>query len=139
MGFDDLPEDWPDRSLADPLLAADVLDLVVSHRDRSEGALAVLMCDDDDRLVTPLIVSDVDPRADEADRVQALSVITRSMRGRGSILVAVTRPDGLSIVADDQVWARAASTAAAGWAVRLLGVHVVTRAGSRVVPAGMAA
>lgn len=139
MGFDDLPDDWPDRALSDPLLAADVLDLVVSERDRREGALAVLMCDDDDRLVTPVIVSDVDPQADEADRVRALSVITRAMRGRGSILVAVARADGLSIVPDDRVWARAASRAAGGWAVRLLGVHVVTRTGSREVPAGMAA
>lgn len=138
MGFADLPDDWSDRPLTEPRLVADVLDLVLSERDRRAGALAVLMCDDDDRLVQPVVISDLEPMATEDDRARALSVITGAMGGSGSILVAVARRDGLSITDDDQVWARAARRASVD-EVRLLGVHLVTATGSREVPHDLAA
>jgi len=138
MTFTDLPDDWPERPLTEPQLVADVLDLVVSVRDRRSGALAVLMCDEDDRLVQPVVITDLEPMADEDDRCDALAVITGAMEGRGSIIVAVARRDGLSITEDDRVWARAARRAGAG-AVRLLGVHLVTATGSREVPLDLAA
>lgn len=138
MAFTDLPDDWLDRPLTEPQLVADVLDLVVSNRDRLAGALAVLLCDEGDCLVVPVVVSDLEPMATEDDRCEAISVITGVMGGRGSMLVAVARRDGLSIGEDDRVWARAARRAAAD-GLRLLGVHLVTMTGSRVVPSGLAA
>ena len=56
MSFDDLPQDWPTRSLADPVLAADVLDLVVNDRDRMQGGLSFLLCRGDGRLSQPVFV-----------------------------------------------------------------------------------
>lgn len=138
MAFTDLPDDWSDRPLTEPQLVADVLDLVVSDRDRRAGALAVLMCDEDDRLVQPVVITDLEPMASEADRCEGLSVITSAMGGCGSILVAVARRDGLSITDDDRVWARAARRAGAD-GVRVLGVHVVTATGSREIPESMVA
>ena len=49
------------------------------------------------------------------------------------MLVAWPRDVGLIITAEDQAWLRAAKQAC-GDDVRLLGVHVVTMTGSRVVP-----
>ena len=50
-----------------------------------------------------------------------------------SLLLALGRPDGLSITPGDQAWRDAAERACAG-AFRLIGVHVVTPHGSREVP-----
>jgi hypothetical protein len=133
MGFQDLPEGWVDLPLDEPQLVADVLDLVVSERDRRAGALAVLLCDALGRLVTPVLISDLDELAPEAARREALEVVMQVMRGEGSVLVAVARRDGLSITADDHIWARAAA-AACEPGVALLGVHVVTSSGSREIP-----
>jgi len=44
MTFQDLPADWPTMPLTDPRITDDVLDLVISVRDRDQGALHVLMC-----------------------------------------------------------------------------------------------
>jgi hypothetical protein len=60
MSFEDLPEDWSDRSLDDPVLAADVIDLFVPDRDRAGGCVAMLLCDDDNRLLTPLVIAEVE-------------------------------------------------------------------------------
>jgi metal-sulfur cluster biosynthetic enzyme len=57
MSFDDLPDDWPHRSVADPTLAADLVDLVVSDADRREGALGLLLCRPDGTLAQPVIVT----------------------------------------------------------------------------------
>lgn len=60
MSFDDLPDDWPHRSVADPTLAADLVDLVVSDADRREGALGLLLCRPDGTLAQPVIVTTQD-------------------------------------------------------------------------------
>lgn len=57
MSFDDLPADWPRRSVADPILAADLVDLVVSDADRRDGALGLLLCRSDGTLAQPVVVS----------------------------------------------------------------------------------
>jgi hypothetical protein len=137
MSFDDLPDDWADRPLDDPKLVADVLDLVVLDRDRLARSLAVLLCDERHRLLQPCLISDPDYLASEDERFHALRNIIVAFElfadGKGSLLVALARRDGLSIRADDHVWARAAQRACTG-DVELLGVHVVTMDGSREVP-----
>lgn len=116
--------------------------LVVSERDRRSGALAILLCDDDDRLVQPVMITELEPMAHEDDRADAISVFTGVFTDfvgdHGSMIAAVARRDCLNITEDDRVWARAAYRAAAG-AVRLLGVHLVTSTGSREVPLDRAA
>lgn len=138
MSFQDLPQDWPERALDDPHLAADVLDLVVSERDRRAGALAVLLCDETARLVQPVVVDGCPEDSPEEERVRALGTFTEAMGPSGSLLLAIARRDGLSIRAEDRMWVRAARQAC-GPHVRLLGVYVITLAGSRLVPAGEAA
>ena len=133
MTFEDLPNDWSDRPLTDPALVSDVLDLVVFEKDRAAGAVSFLLCDDEARLMQPVTIGELPPTMTQAERVQCVSVMVDGMSHRGAMLVALARDDGLSITAEDQAWCRAAQQAC-GSSVRLLGVHVVTMTGSRVVP-----
>ncbi|MFC3688564.1 hypothetical protein [Aquipuribacter hungaricus] len=134
MAFTDLPDDPQDLPLSDPAYTADVLDLVVPERDRHRGAIAVLLCDDEDRLLVPAIVGELPDDLSEAERETALRSLVAAADERGSVLVAVARRQGLSIRPGDQAWRRAATTACAE-GPRLIGVYVITPEGSRAVPA----
>jgi hypothetical protein len=139
MTFLDLPDDWSQRPLTDPWLVAGVLDLVVSDDDRVAGGLAVLMCDEQARLLQPGIISDLDHETSEEERSTVLtSFVAMMSHVADSVIFALVRADGLSITPDDEVWARAARLAC-GDRVRLLGFHVVTRDGSRQLPGTIAA
>jgi hypothetical protein len=134
MSFDDLPDGWKERPLTDPQLVADVLDLIVSEADRRAGGLAVLLCDEQARLMQPGIISELDHDSPEAERAQLLGLFVSSLAGLfDSVLFALARADGLSITGDDESWARAAQHACRG-EMRLLGFHLVTLDGSRLVP-----
>jgi hypothetical protein len=133
MAFTDLPANAPELAVSDPAYTADFLDLVVSERDRQRGALALLICDDDDRMLVPVVVGDLPPDITDEDRQRTVTRVLATMEGRGSVLVAVARRAGLDIRAEDRAWLRAAARACAG-GPRLLGVHVITPEGSREVP-----
>jgi hypothetical protein len=134
MTFEDLPNNWSDRPLTDPALVSNVLDLVVFAKDRAAGAVSFLLCDDEARLVQPVTIGELPVTMTQAERVRFVSVMVEGMAHRGAMVVALARDDGLSITAEDLAWCRAAHEAC-GSTVRLLGVHVVTMTGSRVVPA----
>jgi hypothetical protein len=138
MSFDDLPDRWQERPLTDQRLVADVLDLLVPDADRRAGALAVLLCDERGRLLQPGIISDLDHESSEGERGLMLGCFVATMaEWFDSILFALARADGLSITPDDESWARAVQYACSG-EVRLLGFHLVTRDGSRLVPGTVA-
>jgi hypothetical protein len=141
MAFDDLPPDWEHRPLTDPRLVADVLDLLVSHRARHDGALVLLLCDGEDRLVQPVEIGETRTAGEALQRARGLRSLFTLLADEvpdAGILVAVARRGGLSVTADDTCWAEAVADAAAGQ-VRLLGVHLVTRDGSRPIPRRLAA
>ena len=133
MSFYDLPDDWAERPLDEPTLVADVLDLVVSEADRRAGALAMLLCDDQWRLLQPCVVSPLDPTPSENERVRVVQVFAEALGAGGSLLLAIARGDGLGLTQDDHAWAAAARRVCDAARVRLLGVHVVTLCGSREV------
>jgi hypothetical protein len=137
MTFQDLPADWPTMPLTDPRITDDVLDLLVSARDRDLGAIHVLMCDPGDRLVQPCVVDDVNgPRAGltQFEIIDPIAGALRHIEPDGSLLVAIARRRGLVITDDDRAWHQAAIDACRDSGVRLLGVHVVTHCGSARLP-----
>lgn len=137
MGFEDLADDDLERPLTEPKLVANVLDLVISEADRHAGAMGVLMCDPDGRLVQPAVIGELEPHPTEEDRERLLSVFVAAMGGHGSLLLGIARRDGLSITAEDVAWSHTAARACSeSDGMRLLGVHVVTMTGSREVPCG---
>lgn len=143
MGFQELPENWADQPLTDPQLLADVLDLVVMEADRRAGGLGILICDGEQRLAVPVMISAPDDLASDADRRTGLETIAETVRsfglgeaggtGRPGIHLAIARRDGLSITRSDRAWQRAALAVCAD-DIDLLGVHVVTCEGSRTMP-----
>ena len=68
MTFEDLPSDWPQRPVTDATITADLLDLIVTERDRAAGALGVLLCGRDERLLQPLVVEMPGYRLSAAER-----------------------------------------------------------------------
>jgi hypothetical protein len=138
MGFDDLPDGWADQALSDPLVViADVLDLFVLDRDRRRGALYALLCDDGDRIQVPVVVDELGDGGALEERVHMFGVFAEAVATNspgGSMLVAVARGGGLSLTPDDHLWRQGAEQACAREHVRLLGVHLVTPDGSRLVP-----
>lgn len=133
MSFKDLPSDWPDIPLTDPTHIANVLDIFVSMQTRRNGGLLVLVCDPLRCPVQPILVEDFDSRPPD-DGEQALknmaSAIAEALPG-ATVLCAIARRGGLSITADDRAWRTAITRAFAD--VPLIGVHVVTPDGSRLV------
>jgi hypothetical protein len=138
MTFQELPDEWRDLPLTDPQLVADVLDLVVSDADRLAGCLAAVLCDEQARLCAVSIMTEPERLPSDADKCRAVGVLVEAIAtsGGGSILFALARPDGLSITADDESWARAARQECTEDA-RLLGFHLITRDGSRQIPGTM--
>lgn len=100
MSFDDLPRDWPARSLADPTFAADVLDLCVSDSDRLTGGLSILLCRPDGSLSQPIFVADVPHEAGFREAVSAVVLGSLSLPGVDGVVVAVVRPSGRVTDAD---------------------------------------
>lgn len=68
------------------------------------------------------------------ERERTVSTLVQATGGRGSVLFAVARRDGLSVRPTDLAWCRAAERACSD-GPRLLGLHVITVEGSREVPA----
>lgn len=127
MSFEDLPADWPARSLTDLRLAADVVDLMVSCADRASGTLTLLLCDDRGRLVQPVAVDleGQDRSAAAADLMAHLEHLFTSGLG-SSLLLAIARPGFSSVTDGDRAWHQAAIDLCRRLEVPLLGTYVVT-------------
>lgn len=163
MTFDDLPADWPVRSLADPVLAADVLDLFVTDRDRDVGGFSVLWCDADGRLLQPVMITGGtalgEQRADDPvlrhavhlcrdgpetargcveDPVQDRGAPSTPRRGggTGSLVLAIVRSGG-PLVDAERAWHQRALARCRAARVPLMSVHLVTHGGVRLLPGPM--
>lgn len=140
MSFEDLPDDWPTRSLDDAATARDVLDLVVRDGDRTRPGIAVLLCNGAGRLLQPVIVHDATPSRDLRDDLRVLrTVVLGETSGGGhgvlvpAVLMALVRPSGA--VGDvDRAWHQRVIEVCRAAGVRLLGVHLVTRSRVETLP-----
>ncbi len=135
MTFEDLPENWAEQPLRNEELAADVLDLFVGLQARLDGALMVLLCDEQYRLLQPIQIDGIElyPPADTPQMLDNLVTALADAYPGASALMAVARPGALRIRTGDEQWAQQLTRACQD-RVRLLGIHVVTPDGSREVP-----
>lgn len=92
MTFQELPDDWPARSLADPVLAADLVDLVVTDKDRAEGALAFLLCRPEGSLAQPLVLNELD--GDPVAAFTRMATIIVGLPGTPGFVLAIARARG---------------------------------------------
>ena len=130
MTFEDLPEDWQHRPVTDPALFDDVVDLVVSVRDRGRGALYILLCDEAGRLLQPCAVTDLGPvyEPDPQLIVPFAKALVHQCPDGGLAVVVARRGDPAPRETDVR-WARAADAVCAGRDVRFLAAAVATPAG----------
>ncbi len=131
MSFESLPADWPTIPLTDPDHIADVLDIVVSRRDRMVGSLLILICDEQRRPVQPVVIADID-RAwpdDGLDSLRRIADMVAGMIADATVLCAVARRGKLRVTQTDRRWQRLVEQAFAD-RVELLGIHLVTLDGT---------
>lgn len=133
MSFDDLPQDWPTRSLADPVLAADVLDLVVNDRDRMQGGLSFLLCRGDGRLSQPVFVGQIPHEAARRETVGSTVLTAVTLPGVGGLVVGIVKPWGC-VDDDDRVLHEHILAMCRRAQLPLLGTYVVTGTGIDRLP-----
>jgi len=137
MTFDDLPADWPTRPITDPALFLDVVDLCVSEHHRAAGAVYVLLCDPQARLVQPCAlptgnrVSDARGVGDQERRgiLDPFATALATQQPGGGLVVVVARPGRQEPTPADRRWHRAAQAVCDRHDVRLLAAAVATPAG----------
>ena len=135
MSYKDLPEGWPDRPVTEHL--EDLLDLFVDMEARMKGALMILVCDERYVPVQPIMLDDV-PKAMMCEELEQplrrmAETIAEGFPG-ATALVAVARSGPTSITLRDRAWG-ASLARAFGGLVELIGVHVITPRGSRLIEA----
>ena len=137
MNFENLPKNWDEAPVDRPDRIADLLDLFVTDRARDSGALLILICDARGYLLAPCIVEAVPGELTEEECRHALSGFIQAVRDdhvAGAVLIAVGRADGLSLTDTDRRW-RSAAEELCGDDIRVLGVHLITRHGTRPIAA----
>lgn len=132
MTYNDLPKDWPMRSLADPALAADVVDLVVTDNDRAGGGLAFLLCRCDGSLAQPVFI-ETEGCPVPADLVGQVAEIIEHVPEVHGLVVAVAKPFGGVTDSDRRVHQQAIEVCRAH-GLRLHGTYLATHVGVRVLP-----
>lgn len=133
MGIEELPRGLGRRALTEPAAARDVLELCVNPASREEGALFVLLCDAQDRLLQPVAVDGLPAECGDADRERVLSTFADLLASGEALLVAIARPGDPAPTRDDLRWLLSAQAVCHRAAVRLIGVHVVTPLGQHAL------
>lgn len=133
MTFYDLPSDWPQRSLADPTLAADVVDLVVSDADRTCGGLSFLLCRPGGTLGQPVFISCGE--GDDLEEVVRFMVRTATdhLPALGGLVLAIVKPRGGLSDADRRLHQRAIEICRAHGST-LWGTYLATLGGVSPLP-----
>lgn len=135
MTFNDLPEDLQSHPLSDGPIRGDVIDLILGIEDRRAGALAIMVCDDLDRGVQPLVLSDL-PHDQGTDPLREVLELLLPTVGKehGAVLIARGRRRGTLPTDDDRAWHQTAIDACSQHSVRLLGFYLATPDGISELP-----
>jgi hypothetical protein len=151
MSYHDLPEDIRSVPLTEAAVQADVIDLIVGIEERHRGALGVMVCDDLDRGIQPMVIADLPTEIGVSSTTsrggpggqpleEALELLL-PMVGRegGSVLLARGRTGVLVPSDDDRAWHQAAIDACTRHRVRLLAFYLATPSGVQALPAPLTA
>ncbi|MFB6721273.1 hypothetical protein ACFCV3_13970 [Kribbella sp. NPDC056345] len=135
MTFLDLAPEWADQPLTDPTLAADVVDLMVSHGDRTRGTFTAILCGPDARLRAvvaidlPTEFADQHPPLDTPGLcATALHPIVPALRTDpgSALLLALGRPGPPTWPEVDDEWSTAATHLCQAAQVPLLAFYIAT-------------
>ncbi len=135
MAFENLPETWTRLPLDDPGLAADVVDLVVSHADRLDGCVCLLVLDAELRLVQPCVVGDVPADADPGAMRGFLVQLARMVAAEGGAVLFARGREGSVLLTDvDRAWHEVVLDGCRRGGARLVGAYLATPATVRAFP-----
>lgn len=127
MTFEDLPPDIRSLPLTDPRLAADVIDLIISDRDRAGGCVGIMVCDAEHRGVLPIVLSEASEDARVTDFARLLELLLPLVvEQRGSLVIGRGHPRGHRPTDGDRAWHQQAIDSCRAEGVRLLGFHLAT-------------
>ena len=139
MSYDSLPDDVRDRALTDPALQADVIDLILGLETRHGGGVALMVCDQQDRGVQPVVVSDIPDTAQATGLRELLDLLLPAVGEEGgSVLVGRGRRRSLVPTDRDREWHQCAIEACQRHGVRLLGFYLATPQGVEAMPEPLA-
>lgn len=135
MSYHDLPPDARSIPLTDNVIQADVIDLILDIDQRREGALALMLCDEADRGIQPVVLTDLPPEA-SADELRSLLDLLLPMIGEddGAVLVGRGRRRGLMPTDNDRAWHQETIAACTRHGVRLLGFYLASPDGVEGLP-----
>ncbi|GAB3954715.1 hypothetical protein GCM10029976_097600 [Kribbella albertanoniae] len=135
MTFLDLAPEWADQPLTDPTLAADVVDLMVSDRDRRNGTFTAILCGPDARFRAVVAIDlpeefaeqdlPLDPPGLCATAMHPLVLALRSEPG-SCLLLALGRPGPPTWPEVDDEWSTAAHHLCQAAQVPLLAFYIAT-------------
>lgn len=136
MSYHDLPPDIRSIPLTDNVIQSDVIDLILDIDQRRGCALALMVCDEADRGVQPIVLSDLPPDA-PADELRSLFDLLLPMIGAedGAVLVGRGRRRGLLPTDNDRAWHQETLAACQRHGVRLLGFYLASPDGVEALPA----
>lgn len=126
MTYHDVPKNVSELSLDDDkTLAADVVDLCCPPDARRTGALTILICDDEGRLLQPVVIDQVPHHVDASAGARILQHVLQVPGPNSSAIVAICRP-GAFTTDNDRAWQVLAVEQCLALGVRLIGTYVVT-------------
>ena len=135
MSYHDLPPDVRSIPLTGTVFQSDVIDLILDLDQRRGGALALMLCDQADRGLQPIVLSDLPPDA-PATELRALLDLLLPMVGEddGAVLIGRGRRRGLAPSDTDRAWHQEALEACQRHGVRLLGFYLASPDGVESMP-----
>ncbi|CAN7442247.1 hypothetical protein [Knoellia sp. LjRoot47] len=132
MTFENLPPNFRDRALDDPVLRADAVDLFVSHADREAGCLALVFLDEEHRVTTPVVIGEMGtPTTEQVEFV--LVKVVADLRPP-ALVVALGRLGSSLFTDDDRACHQAVVDGCRALGVELLATYVVTGNAVRELP-----
>lgn len=135
MSYEDLPANLRTIPLTDNIIQADVIDLILGIDERRGGSLALMLCDEADRGVQPIVLSDLPPEAPAVELRSLLDLLLPMVGERdGAILLGRGRRRGLMPTDNDRAWHQATIEACARHQVRLLGFYLASPDGVEGLP-----
>ena len=135
MTFEDLPPNIRDVPLTDPVVQADLVDLMLGIDERRHGVVGLMICDESDRGFQPVVIGDLPPEADVSALLPFLELVLPMVADHGgSVLVGRGRRRGLTPTDADREWHQALIEACRSHGARLLGFCLATPDGVEALP-----
>jgi hypothetical protein len=131
MRFDELPKDWPTRPVTDPEIFEGVIDLIVTDKSRAEGAVHVILCHPDGRLLQPIALDDGGSRPSVEKIEDGLRTLLPALgrQGLSAVVLAIARPGGMRPTARDRRLRAVFETVCCVAGLELLGVAIAAPGG----------